>query len=129
VHKQGHENGEAEGRVGVVGGVCDEALRELVQRDGDAGLQPEGHESVCGDVVVVVVRRVVWLVEVDVGANIGVGYGGGVVGRRRGGGVVTAMVIRPGGCGGSSGSSWLKDDDGPEVLKALLRAEVRVSVA
>jgi len=55
VDEEGEEDGEAELGIGVVGGVGDEAFGELVQGDGDGGLQADGEEGVCGYVMVMVV--------------------------------------------------------------------------
>ena len=66
--EEGEEDGDAEGGVGVVGRVGDEAFGEFMQGDSDAGLEADGEEGVGGDVVVVVVRVVV----------VGGGGGGGV---------------------------------------------------
>lgn len=52
--EEGEEDGEAQARVGVVGGVGYEALGEFVQGYGDGGLQADGEEGVLGDVVVVI---------------------------------------------------------------------------
>ena len=51
--EEGEEDGEAEARVGVVGGVGDEAFGEFVEGYGDGGLEADGEEGVLGDVVVV----------------------------------------------------------------------------
>lgn len=55
--EEGEEDGEAEGWVGVVGGVGDEAFWDFVERDGGGGLEADGEEDVGGNVVVVL-RRV-----------------------------------------------------------------------
>ena len=68
--EEGEEDGEAEARVGVVGGVGDEAFGEFVEGYGDGGLEADGEEGVLGDVVVVQVR----------GCGCGVGGGGCFVG-------------------------------------------------
>lgn len=41
VHEEGHEDGESEVWVCVVGRVGDEAFRELVEGDGNGGLQAD----------------------------------------------------------------------------------------
>jgi len=53
VYEEGEEDGEAEGRVCVVGSVSDEAFGDFMQRNGCAGLEAEGKENICWDVVVV----------------------------------------------------------------------------
>ena len=53
VDEESHEDGEAERGVRVVGCVGYEAFGQLVQGDGDGGLEADGHEGVFGDVVVV----------------------------------------------------------------------------
>lgn len=102
VDEEGEEDGEAEGGVGVVCGVCYKAFGNLVQGDCARGLQADGEEDVCWDVVVVawfVVVRVAWVVNVG---GCGRGGGGGsavfVEGRRMillvGGVVVGATIGR-----------------------------------
>lgn len=51
--KKREEDAEAEGGVGVVRGVGDEAFWDFVQGDGGAGLETDGEEDVGWDVVVV----------------------------------------------------------------------------
>lgn len=51
--EEGEEDGEAEGGVGVVGGVGDEAFWDFVEGDGGGGLQADGEEDVGWDVVMV----------------------------------------------------------------------------
>jgi len=53
VDEEGEEDGEAEGGVGVVGGVGDEAFGDLVQGDCRACLKAKREECVRWDVVVV----------------------------------------------------------------------------
>lgn len=52
--EEGEEDGDAEGGVRVVRRVGYEAFGELVQGDGEGGLQADGEEGVLRDVVVVV---------------------------------------------------------------------------
>jgi len=59
VDEEGEEDGEAEGGVGVIGGVGDEAFGNLVEGDGCACLEAERKEGVCWDVVVVLLRLLV----------------------------------------------------------------------
>jgi len=59
VDEEGEEDGEAEGGVGVVGGVGDEAFGDFVQGDCCACLETEGKEGVCWDVVVVLLGLLV----------------------------------------------------------------------
>ncbi|KFY88167.1 hypothetical protein V498_06887 [Pseudogymnoascus sp. VKM F-4517 (FW-2822)] len=68
MHEQRHEDREPERGRRVVRRVRDEALRQLVQRDRDAGLQPDVQECVLGHVVVV--RGGVLRVELGVGAAL-----------------------------------------------------------
>lgn len=51
--EEGHEDGEAEGWIGVIGRVGDEALGDFVEGDGDGGLEADGEEGVLWDVVMV----------------------------------------------------------------------------
>lgn len=60
--EEGEEDGEAEGGVGVVGCVGDEAFGDFVEGDGRAGLEADGEEDVGGDVVVVLGGGVVVVV-------------------------------------------------------------------
>ena len=53
--EEGEEDGEAEGWVGVIGCVRDEALGYLMQGDCARGLEAEGEKDIGGDVMVVVV--------------------------------------------------------------------------
>jgi len=61
VDEEGEEDGEAEGWVGVIGCVRDEALGYLMQGDCARGLEAEGEKDIGGDVMVVVVVVVVLL--------------------------------------------------------------------
>jgi len=62
VDEEGEEDGEAEGGVGVVGGVGDEAFGNFVQGDCCACLEAEGEEGVGWDVVVVLLGLLVMFV-------------------------------------------------------------------
>ena len=88
--EEGEEDGEAEARVGVVGGVGDEAFGEFVEGYGDGGLEADGEEGVLGDVVVVVLLLLLLLLLVLRG--VGVGFVEGVV-------VVVIFVVIGGGEG------------------------------
>jgi len=83
VDEERHEDAEAEFRVGVVGGVGDEAFGEFVQGDGDGGLETDGKEGIGWDVMVVGLGGVVgWVSAVLVFAvafRIVGGVGGGGV--------------------------------------------------
>ena len=57
VDEEGHEDGEAEVRVCVVGGKGDETFGKFVEGDGDGGLETDGEEGVSGDMVVMLVLR------------------------------------------------------------------------
>lgn len=50
-----HEDAEAEGRVGVVGGVGDEAFGEFVEGNGDGSLKANREKGI-GRYVVMVLR-------------------------------------------------------------------------
>lgn len=50
------EDGEAKARVGVIGSVGDEALGDLVEGNGNTGLEADGEERVGWNVVVVYMR-------------------------------------------------------------------------
>jgi hypothetical protein len=79
VDEEGEEDGEAEARVGVVGRVGYEAFGDFVESDCGAGLQADGEEGVCGDVVVVLGLGGLG----GVGGVGGVGAGGGGGGGER----------------------------------------------
>lgn len=87
MNKKSHKDVESEGRVHVVGCVGYETLWELVDCNGDDGLEANGEEGVGGDVVVVLLVVVVfWFGRVGaaggdagcVGGVGGVGVGVGV---------------------------------------------------
>lgn len=67
--EEGEEDGEAEARVGVIGGVSDEAFGDFVEGDGGASLEADREEDVRWDVVVVF--------GVSTVRGVGVGVGGG----------------------------------------------------
>lgn len=51
VNEEGEKYGEAQAWVRVIGGVGDEALRDLMQCNSSAGLESNGKKCVSGDVV------------------------------------------------------------------------------
>lgn len=53
MNEESEKYGEAQAWVCMVGGVGDEALRDLMQCNGSAGLESNGKERVSGDVVMV----------------------------------------------------------------------------
>lgn len=52
MYEESHEDVEAEGRIGVVGCVCDEAFRELVKSYSNGCLKANRKEGVCGHMMV-----------------------------------------------------------------------------
>ena len=82
VDEEGHEDGEAEVGVCMVGGEGDEAFGEFVQGDGDGGLETNAEEGVCGDMMMVLM--------------LGVGGGAGAVGLGRLADSVPVFEVRGG---------------------------------
>lgn len=89
VDEEGEEDGETQGGVDVVCGIRNEAFGDLMQRDGNHGLQTNAVEDVGRDVVVVL----------GVGVAIGMGFvgmGEGVdrgAGRRGGEGWCAGLLV------------------------------------
>lgn len=59
MYEKSHEDSEAEFGVGMVGGEGDEAFRQLVQCDGNGGLEADGKESVGVNVVMVLLFGII----------------------------------------------------------------------
>ncbi len=60
MNEQCHEDGKTKLRVCVIGGEGDETFWELVQCYCDACLETDREECVCGDVMVVSLRWIIW---------------------------------------------------------------------
>lgn len=59
MYEKSHKDSESEFGVGMVCGEGDEAFRELVQCDGNGGLEADGKESVCVNVVMVLLFGII----------------------------------------------------------------------
>jgi hypothetical protein len=61
MYEERHEDGESKGWVGMVGSIGNEALWELVQGNSNRSLKAYAHESIFGDVVMVLCFGIIFI--------------------------------------------------------------------